>query len=261
MSPGESNFLYEPRKALLSHMEQQFWAALKQGVPANYYVFPQINLASFIEKTDDSRYRNELFRNVDFLITDEQFAPKIVVEINDQTHLDKDRRTRDEKVLNILEEAGIPLLKLWTSYGVNEEYIRKKINETLDTPPVRSHHFNQANTQAENPQSPSPTNEPAPENSPVQNEKKGGCYVATCVYGSYDCPQVWTLRRYRDDTLAATRYGRAFIRIYYALSPKVVKCFGKAEWFTAMWKPKLDRLIERLNRNGVKNTPYEDRAW
>ena len=34
----------------------------------------------------------------------------------------------------------------------------------------------------------------------------GGCYVATAVYGSYDCPQVWTLRRYRDDTLAETWY-------------------------------------------------------
>ena len=26
----------------------------------------------------------------------------------------------------------------------------------------------------------------------------GGCYVATAVYGSYDCPEVWVLRRYRD---------------------------------------------------------------
>lgn len=24
--------------------------------------------------------------------------------------------------------------------------------------------------------------------------EKNGCYIATCVYGSYDCPQVWTLR-------------------------------------------------------------------
>ncbi len=24
--------------------------------------------------------------------------------------------------------------------------------------------------------------------------RSGGCYVATTVYGSYDCPQVWTLR-------------------------------------------------------------------
>ena len=36
----------------------------------------------------------------------------------------------------------------------------------------------------------------------------GGCYIATCVYGSYDCPQVWTLRRFRDDTLDETWYGR-----------------------------------------------------
>lgn len=44
----------------------------------------------------------------------------------------------------------------------------------------------------------------------------GGCYIATCVYGSYDCPQVWTLRRYRDNTLAETWYGRLFVHTYYA---------------------------------------------
>ena len=27
------------------------------------------------------------------------------------------------------------------------------------------------------------------------NSNSGGCYVATAVYGSYDCPEVWTLRR------------------------------------------------------------------
>ena len=49
------------------------------------------------------------------------------------------------------------------------------------------------------------------------NESSGGCYVATCVYGSYDCPQVWTLRRYRDYTLVKTWYGRSFIRTYYTI--------------------------------------------
>ncbi len=44
--------------------------------------------------------------------------------------------------------------------------------------------------------------------------KKQGCYVATAVYGSYDCPEVWTLRRYRDNTLAETWYGRVFIKLY-----------------------------------------------
>jgi len=89
----------------------------------------------------------------------------------------------------------------------------------------------------------------------------GGCYVATAVYGSYDCPQVWTLRRFRDNTLAETWYGRAFIRTYYAISPTLVNWFGKTEWFKNLWKPTLDRMVEKLNGNGVEDTPYDDRAW
>lgn len=89
----------------------------------------------------------------------------------------------------------------------------------------------------------------------------GGCYVATCVYGSYDCPQVWTLRRFRDNTLAETWYGRTFIRAYYAVSPTLVKWFGHTAWFKKMWRDKLDRLVARLNIEGVEATPYKDKDW
>ena len=92
-------------------------------------------------------------------------------------------------------------------------------------------------------------------------KKASGCYVATAVYGSYDCPQVWTLRRYRDDTLAKTWYGRAFIHTYYAISPTLVKWFGDTEWFKNMWKPKLDKMVSNLNNEGVDSTPYEDKNW
>ena len=94
---------------------------------------------------------------------------------------------------------------------------------------------------------------------PVQ--KTSGCYVATCVYGSYDCPQVWTLRRYRDNTLGSTWHGRLFIRTYYAISPTLVKWFGHTNWFKKMWKGKLDRMVAKLQSEGVENTPYEDKNW
>lgn len=96
---------------------------------------------------------------------------------------------------------------------------------------------------------------------PEFEEITGGCYVATAVYGSYDCPQVWTLRRYRDYTLAETWYGRTFIKVYYAVSPTLVKWFGDTKWFKKMWKGKLDRMVERLNNEGVSNKPYEDKHW
>ena len=89
----------------------------------------------------------------------------------------------------------------------------------------------------------------------------GGCYVATAVYGSYDCPEVWTLRRYRDETLAHTWYGRVFIRTYYAVSPTLVKWFGHTEWFKRMWQGKLDRMVARLQADGVESRPYEDKQW
>ena len=89
----------------------------------------------------------------------------------------------------------------------------------------------------------------------------GGCYVATAVYGSYDCPQVWTLRRYRDYTLAESWYGRAFIRTYYAISPTLVRWFGHTNWFKKMWRGRLDRMVSKLNTEGVMDTPYEDRRW
>ena len=93
---------------------------------------------------------------------------------------------------------------------------------------------------------------------PKRPEKKG-CYVATCVYGSYDCPQVWTLRRFRDDKLSATWYGRLFIKVYYAISPTLVKCFGKTKLFKNIFKPKLDKLVAKLNNEGVADTPYDDK--
>ena len=87
----------------------------------------------------------------------------------------------------------------------------------------------------------------------------GGCYIATAVYGSYDCPQVWTLRRYRDNTLASTSAGRCFIHTYDAVSPTLVRWFGKNDWFVNTSKGILDKFVQQLNEDGVSDLPYDDK--
>lgn len=89
-------------------------------------------------------------------------------------------------------------------------------------------------------------------------DQKQGCYIATCVYGSYDCPQVWTLRRFRDYFLAKTFPGRAFIKIYYAVSPFLVKHLGDKNWFRRRWRRILDYMVLRLKGKGYDDNPYED---
>ena len=92
----------------------------------------------------------------------------------------------------------------------------------------------------------------------IEKQGKGGCYVATCVYGSYDCPEVWTLRRFRDYKLSKTWNGRLFIKIYYAISPTIVKYFGKQKWFKFIFKKKLDKMVNKLKTEGYASTPYND---
>jgi len=85
---------------------------------------------------------------------------------------------------------------------------------------------------------------------PYDSNHRDGCYIATCVYGSYDCPEVWTLRQFRDNELSNLWLGRQFIRIYYAVSPKIVELFGNRKWFAKLWKPIIDKIVCKLQNSG-----------
>lgn len=92
----------------------------------------------------------------------------------------------------------------------------------------------------------------------AQRVQQRGCYVATAVYGSYDCPEVWVLRRFRDKKLSSTILGRAFIKVYYAISPTCVKYFGKTKLFNKLFRNILDKKVSELRSEGYSDTPYYD---
>lgn len=93
----------------------------------------------------------------------------------------------------------------------------------------------------------------------VAPPRSGGCYIATAVYGSYDCPEVWVLRRWRDTYLASSTIGRRFIRLYYSVSPGVVRTVGHHPWFTGIVRRPLNRFVDRLRASGYSSLPYSDR--
>ena len=84
--------------------------------------------------------------------------------------------------------------------------------------------------------------------SSMQTNNSEGCYIATAVYGSYDAPQVMTLRKFRDETLRTTAPGRWFIRTYYRLSPPVAEKLKNAKHINAFVRKLLDKWVERQNR-------------
>lgn len=65
--------------------------------------------------------------------------------------------------------------------------------------------------------------EAAKEIEKTKEQKKGGCFIATAVYGSYDSPEVKALRFFRDTVLLTNSLGRQFVRAYYIISPPIAR--------------------------------------
>jgi hypothetical protein len=75
-----------------------------------------------------------------------------------------------------------------------------------------------------------------------------GCYVATMAYGNYDHPQVMELRKFRDEFLRKTLFGRYFIRIYYEYSPLLVEKLKDKPKLNALIRKCLDQLIKSIRK-------------
>lgn len=84
----------------------------------------------------------------------------------------------------------------------------------------------------------------------------GGCYIATHVYGTYDSPELWMLRRFRDTVLAQSVAGRAFIRMYYAVSPAAIKKFGQRSFFNKVARAIVTKAVSSLEARHFSKEPY-----
>jgi hypothetical protein len=55
----------------------------------------------------------------------------------------------------------------------------------------------------------------------------GNCFIATAVYNSYDAPEVIILRKFRDNILSLSNYGKLLVKFYYFISPPIAKFLSK----------------------------------
>ena len=101
---------YKAKRCILSKPEMTAFVLLKTALEPKYRVYPQMALLSIVDKLNNTSYRNELFRIVDFVVFDNNLKPLLAIELNDASHNRKDRQERDEKVKSILTKAGIKII-------------------------------------------------------------------------------------------------------------------------------------------------------
>ena len=120
---------YTAKEALLTETEIRYYDEISEIVGEKYFLFPQINLATIVDKKSDTNSRTDLFRNIDFGVFDYNFKPILLIEINDNSHIRKDRKERDEKVADILKKAKLPLVTFWVKDGIDPEGMRREISK------------------------------------------------------------------------------------------------------------------------------------
>lgn len=71
-------------------------------------------------------------KHVDFVLVGVDDAQvKLVIELDDKTHLKPQRRDRDALVDEILTAAGIPIIRFWVAAGYDAELLRLRIAECV----------------------------------------------------------------------------------------------------------------------------------
>ncbi|MBQ2946786.1 MAG: DUF2726 domain-containing protein [Bacilli bacterium] len=99
----------------------------------NFKIVPQVNLGAIIKKISKNKYRSELFKNIDFAIFTKDYSKLLLlIELNDKTHNQEERKNRDQKVKMICKEAGIKLICFYTTYSNEKEYVVNRILNEIE---------------------------------------------------------------------------------------------------------------------------------
>lgn len=78
-----------------------------------------------------------------------------------------------------------------------------------------------------------------------RRSKDRQCFIATAIYGA-DAFETDFLRGWRDRVLLPRRTGRAFVRIYYSISPHLLPVLVRHARLARFTRAALDRLVRHL---------------
>lgn len=134
---NQEYFPYVRRKYLLTRKERELFTFLQQTYGQEFYIFPQIHIASLLYIKNRERkwrtYFNKIIRkSVDFVVFDRQDMGSVVaIELDDKTHERGTRIFRDSFVNGAFKAAGIPLIHIKIYELEDKIEIRKKIDSIL----------------------------------------------------------------------------------------------------------------------------------
>jgi very-short-patch-repair endonuclease len=131
-----ASYTYALRDDFLSPGEASFFRVLLRTVSDDLMVFPKVRLADLIyPPKQDSQYgawQRINRKHVDFVLcATETLRPRLVIELDDRSHRQRDRIARDVFVDEIFAEVGLPILRVPARYAYASAQLATMIQEAL----------------------------------------------------------------------------------------------------------------------------------
>jgi hypothetical protein len=81
----------------------------------------------------------------------------------------------------------------------------------------------------------------------VPKIEHGKCFIATAAYGGPEMPEVEFFRKWRDESLMTTPWGRSFTRLYYAVSPRIASVVAHSDLLKSVARKLLNSLAAGIS--------------
>ena len=132
--PAKKEYLYIKKSCAMTPNELSFYKTLHEAVNG-CVIIPQAHISMFLDHRIKGQNWKAAFsringKSIDFLICTNDMKPLIAIELDDSTHNQPDRKTRDEFVNSIIMSANMPLLRFKTGEW-NSEIIKHRITQAL----------------------------------------------------------------------------------------------------------------------------------
>jgi very-short-patch-repair endonuclease len=130
-------YRYQKQKFFMTKTEHECYKVLSKILGDRFYLFAQVHLSTIVDHKVKGQSWKGAFshinqKSVDFVVCSKDYiSPVLAIELDDSTHGRPDRQRRDVEVERILEDAGVPLLRIENRERFNSEELERKIKNKL----------------------------------------------------------------------------------------------------------------------------------
>jgi ssDNA-binding Zn-finger/Zn-ribbon topoisomerase 1 len=133
---------YEKAGALFTPAERSFLGVLDAAIGHHYHVFGKVRVADVLavkkglgQAAWRSAFNRISAKHFDFVLcSKDDLAVRCVIELNDQSHQQKQRQSRDQLLTEACQSAGLPLIFFAAQHAYSLAEVGARIDEVLAVP-------------------------------------------------------------------------------------------------------------------------------